>query len=292
LNASRWLPKQGFPGGKPTINPNDFETYLKLRNIEGITEKWQLHCKNMLDKYLEYVKWTADENKTLDYLQMLKDNHPVVYWRKSVLQIRRFLKYLKVDWADNIHVPPEPRNYIPKRITNQDINEILSLFKTHKYWKQIRAIILLGCSSGLRAEELYQLQISDMDLDNRIVKVNHNPNSGQTTKTGRSRISFFTKETSEALADYFEFYNNGSGLIELFGQSHLMRIFRGSSIRVKDFRKAFSQTWDRHGGQTSIKKILMGHSLHGDVDLSHYNAQSESDLKSIYDKVFGATTIS
>ena len=29
----------------------------------------------------------------------------------------------------------------------------------------------------------------------------------------------------------------------------------------------------------------MGHSLKGDVDLMHYNAQSEEDLKRMYDKV-------
>ncbi len=29
----------------------------------------------------------------------------------------------------------------------------------------------------------------------------------------------------------------------------------------------------------------MGHSLKGDVDLNHYNAQSEEDLKRIYDNV-------
>ncbi len=29
----------------------------------------------------------------------------------------------------------------------------------------------------------------------------------------------------------------------------------------------------------------MGHSLKGDVDLAHYNAQSPDDLKKIYDKV-------
>jgi hypothetical protein len=58
-------------------------------------------------------------------------------------------------------------------------------------------------------------------------------------------------------------------------------------IRVKDFRKYFSQEWDRRGGPTNIKKILMGHSMHGDVDLMHYNCQSEEDLKKIYDKVMG-----
>ena len=56
---------------------------------------------------------------------------------------------------------------------------------------------------------------------------------------------------------------------------------------VKNFRKFFSQEWDRNGGPTSIKKILMGHSIKGDVDLMHYNFQSEGDLKKIYDKAMG-----
>ncbi len=71
----------------------------------------------------------------------------------------------------------------------------------------------------------------------------------------------------------------------LFSQSHITRLFKDAPIQVKDLRKYFSQEWDRRGGPTSIKKILMGHSLKGDVDLMHYNYQSEEDLKSIYDKV-------
>jgi len=35
----------------------------------------------------------------------------------------------------------------------------------------------------------------------------------------------------------------------------------------------------------------MGHSLNGDVDLMHYNCQSEEDLKLIYDKVMGKSII-
>ena len=65
------------------------------------------------------------------------------------------------------------------------------------------------------------------------------------------------------------------------------KLFKDAPIQVKDLRKYFSQEWDRRGGPTSIKKILMGHSLKGDVDLMHYNYQSEEDLKQIYDKVMG-----
>ena len=39
------------------------------------------------------------------------------------------------------------------------------------------------------------------------------------------------------------------------------------------------------------KKILMGHSLKGDVDLMHYNAQSPDDLKKIYDKVMNGNLL-
>jgi integrase/recombinase XerD len=62
-------------------------------------------------------------------------------------------------------------------------------------------------------------------------------------------------------------------------------------LQVKDLRKFFSQEWDRRGGPTSIKKILMGHSLRNDVDLMHYNAQSPDDLKQIYDKVMNSNLI-
>ena len=60
---------------------------------------------------------------------------------------------------------------------------------------------------------------------------------------------------------------------------------RKTPIHVKDLRKYSSLEWDRRGGDTSIKKIIMGHSLKGDVDLMHYNYQSEDDLRKIYDKV-------
>jgi integrase/recombinase XerD len=137
----------------------------------------------------------------------------------------------------------------------------------------------------MRAEELYQLTPQDIDLVNREVRINHNPDNGQTTKTQRSRISFFSLEAKEALTEYLEYFNNGSRLKILFCQSHLSRMFKESPVKIKDFRKYFSQEWDRRGGPTSIKKILMGHSLRGDVDLSHYNYQSEEDLREIYEKI-------
>jgi len=76
-------------------------------------------------------------------------------------------------------------------------------------------------------------------------------------------------------------YNGG--VKDFFSKRQSERVFQSTPIQVKDLRKFFSQEWDRRGGPTSIKKLLMGHRK--DVDLKHYNAQSEGDLKNIYDKV-------
>jgi len=281
LNPSQRLRRLGFPGEKPTIQPSDFETYLKLRDVEGITKEWQRDCEKWIEKYLDFVEWKIDEDKTPEYFQKIKAS-PVTYYRKKALQIRRFLQYLKVEWASTIKLPSETF-YSPKRVTKQDITDTLSFFENHPYYKQIKALVLLGSTSGLRAEELYQLLPENIDLDNRMVYVNHNPSIGQTTKTGRSRVSFFTEETRLALKDYFDYFNNGSNLKELFSPSHIHRMFASSKLKVKDLRKFFSQGWERNCGPTGAKKLLMGHS--GDVDLNHYNAQSNEDLKKIYDNV-------
>jgi integrase/recombinase XerD len=286
LNPSFKLGKQWPTGEKQLISQNDFEKYITRRDIEGLSAQWQNQCKQWLMNYLDVVSWKINEDKTLAYYKHLKETSSVTYYRKKVYQIRRFLDYLKIEWASTIKLPPEPE-YLPKRVSFDTIKEILSHYHSHQFFKQIRALVLLGCSSGLRAEELYQLTPDDIDIQNRIVRINHNPDNGQSTKTKRSRVSFFTLEAQEALSDYLDYYNNQDTLKVLFCQSHLSRIFKNSPVKIKDLRKYFSQEWDRRGGPTSIKKILMGHSLKGDVDLMHYNCQSEEDLKKIYDKVMG-----
>ena len=287
MNPSFKLGKQWPTGEKQLISKNEFEKYITRRDIEGLSSQWQSQCKKWLIDYLDVVSWKIDEDKTLEYYKQLKETSSVTYYRKKVYQIRRFLEYLKVEWAITIKLPPEPE-YLPKRVSSDAIRETLLHYEGHQFFKQIKAIILLGCSSGLRAEELYQLTLKDIDLENRVIRINHDPRNGQTTKTQRSRISFFNMDAQKALSEYLDFFDNNNELKVLFCQSHLSRIFKSSPVKIKDSRKFFSQEWDRRGGPTSIKKILMGHSMRGDVDLMHYNCQSEEDLKKIYDKVMGS----
>jgi integrase/recombinase XerD len=176
---------------------------------------------------------------------------------------------------------------MPIRISQEKIKETLNYFKSGSHYIRYKSLILLGCNSGLRAEELYQLQPCDINLKQRTIYINHNPKKNQSTKAGRSRISFFNNDTKKVIDEYLTYFNNGNGLKVLYPRTRIEKQFKDTPIRVKHLRKFFSQEWDRRGGPTSIKKILMGHSLKGDVDLMHYNYQSEEDLKQIYDKVMG-----
>ncbi|MCJ2513916.1 MAG: site-specific integrase, partial [Candidatus Thermoplasmatota archaeon] len=284
LNPSYKLGNRVSTGEKQRISNDVFNKFLTLRELERLSKKWHYQGKLCLNKYLNFVNWKINESKTLEYYQSLKNNLSISYYKKEVYQIRKFLTYLKIEWANDVKLPADPI-YLPKRVAIEDINKSLDYFKDNKFYLQAKALIFLGMSSGARALELYQLTIEDIDIENRVLHINHNPQNGQSTKTKLSRISFFTEEAKQAIGEYLTYFDSDASLKVFFSPSHISRLFRNSPVKVKDLRKYFSQEWDRRGGPTSIKKILMGHSLRGDVDLMHYNAQSEEDLKKIYDKV-------
>ena len=251
--------------------------YLKLRAINGISKNWKRDINSILTKYLTYVDWNIDKTRTISYIATIQKQYSICAFRKQCYQIRRFLNYLNIEWADNIQPPKEPEHR-PTRITTDNIGETIEFLKGGNRQLQLQALIHLGIDSGMRAKELYQLHPEDIDLANRIIYINHNPGKGQTTKTGKSWISFFTEQIQRVLSDYLTYFNSGCLDKKLFAKRTIQKEFKTAPIRVKQLRKYFSQEWDRQSGPTSIKKLLMGHSTRGNVDLSHYNAQSEEDL--------------
>jgi len=273
------------------VTKSQVDEYLSLREIEGLNNGWVKSIRRFILDYVNVVNWRVSKESTFEYLKTIQKNFSVSYYRKRACQIRRFLLFLNCDWAEYIRLPKIPPLQV-KRVTKEDVSKTLELFKNKKSGERYVALTLLGASSGMRPKEMYQLQPENIDLDNMVVYVNHNPDNGQTTKTKRHRIALFDENTKQVLEVYLDIYANSSKLKKLFSKRQCERVFEKCPLHVKDLRKFFSQEWDRSGGPTSIKKILMGHSLNGDVDLRHYNHQSEEDLKRIYDSVMTKSEIS
>ena len=151
-----------------------------------------------------------------------------------MFQLRRYLKFLKIEWADEITLPVDPY-YTPIHISKKKIRETLDYYKDSNYYLRIKAVLLLGCSSGLRAEEIYNLTVDDIDLANRKIIVRHEPESNHTTKTKKTRISFISEEATIAIQEYLDFFKYGnSGVCTLFAKKTLERHFRNAPIIAID----------------------------------------------------------
>ena len=269
---------------KPKISSVEIEDFLKIISLSGVTKKHMKEVKRALGNYAKYILFKINKINSLEYFQNLQNNYSIKYYKKQMYAIKKFLHYLKIEWIDEIKLPKD-LEYSPKKVTSGDITKAIEYFNDKRGFKRSRALILLGYTSGLRAEELYTLTTGDIDLEKRTVYIRHDPKNNHSTKNKKSRVSFFTIDARDAFCDYLDELNNVKESDVFFPKRTTERVFKESPIMVKDLRKAFSQEWDRRGGPTSIKKILMGHSLKGDVDLMHYNTQSAEDLKKVYDKV-------
>ena len=222
------------------LNRRDLKEYLSILEVNGLSKDWIYRIERMLLSYLDFMNWKIDKMKTLDFLKKKRKRLDTSSYRKIAYQVRKFLDYLDFEWAKDIKPPPEP-DYEAKRVTKEDIVKTIQYFSKNEYFIQLKALILLGASSGLRAGEIYQLKPENIDLENRIVYVIHDPREGKTTKTGKSRISFFNEEAKEALEEYLKFFKHNKKLKQLFSQTHIERQFRKAPLKVRDLRKFFSQ---------------------------------------------------
>ena len=126
-----------------TIEENTLNEYLDTIELSGITLGHKNEVKRFLEKYLNYIEYNIDKAKSLSYFKFLKDNNSISYYRKQSYQILKFLKFIKVDWIDEIKLPPEP-TYYPKYLSKDTINSVLKHFENDTYYPRFKAIISLG----------------------------------------------------------------------------------------------------------------------------------------------------
>jgi len=267
---------------------NDIILSLRTANRE---KRYIDSVRRRLEKFATAINYECNFEDVVSFLEKMKLKHSFSGYYKYVLDVRRLLISVDAPFASKIKLPktPKRRKIVIKRQMVQKIIENIRKYEKNEE-RKLRAIAMftIAATSGIRAEELYSLTLEDLNIKERIIYISFGKTAGsdKSVKDYEERVTFFNQEAKKALKEYLKVYK---GDCNLFSFDSLKRMFTTypqiGDLRIKHMRKFFSQEWDRLGGPTSVKKMLMGHSINRDVDLSHYDFQDPEDLKKIYDKV-------
>ncbi len=253
--------------------------FCKLIDLKDIINDEKRRYKNTVYDFIINLNSNLDDKNVIIYINQLKQKYAPRYARRLIIYIRAFLKFINHPLADKIELPriPKRRETIIKAARIRELIDEIDEKLDEPYKSKLRGAILLSATSGLRAEELYKLRLKDIDVENRIIHVR-----AEIAKDYEDRVTFFSEEACDYLVEYL--HTNPKS--PLFSKKSILYHFEklNTNLRIKHMRKFFSQQSDRLGMPTAVKKILMGHGLRGDVDLSYYDFQDEEELKKIYDK--------
>jgi len=214
-------------------------------------------------------------------LTVLKNDCDESYYGKQFWQIKKLLTFLDVPWIKKLPLP-KPKHYEASKVTDEQFNAIIKLFNNDL---QMLSVLKLGRSSGLRAFELYQLDIDSIDIDNRTVYVNRQ--NGKTTKNiGSIREAYFDIETQQILKQYLDYFQSQFKYDKLFSMQTVTKKLKGTGFNLKQTRHLFARNCTLKGVPSGIIKRWLGQSIKSDVLESNYNYISQDELKQLYDKYF------
>jgi tyrosine recombinase XerC len=190
---------------------NLLEKFLKYLKAErNYSEETLRAYKNDLNQFGEYL---FDREKIDNFLkvnsQMVRnfvgyllkygyDKRTVCRKLSAVKSFYRFLKEIKLVEKNPATIIKSPRleRKLPGFLTESQIREVLELTPPKEISYRDKAILELFYAAGLRVKELVNLKISDVDFENRILKVKG--------KGEKERIVPFGSYALKAIKEYLE----------------------------------------------------------------------------------------
>lgn len=222
---------------------------------------------------------------------------------RKIAAIRSFFKYcfkrgLITTNPAHLLMPPKKGKRLPKVVPENDLRTMFDLIDTeHADGKQDMAIMELFYSTGIRLSELVQLNVQNVDLSNRHIKV--------LGKGNKERIIPFGKTAAKALKAHLESRNtllssttSAEDRKAMFLSKSGARIYpRAVQRLVKKYltlatevtqksphvlRHSFATHLLNNGAEIRVIKEMLGHANLAATQI--YTGTSMDHLKNIYDK--------
>lgn len=289
---------------KETISQyiSEYLSYLEMER--GLSQNTILAYQSDLIAFFDYLNTEKevilDELKRKDfsfYIKYLAKNeiNPSTITRK-IASIKGFFKYLchkriiKTNPSSSINSPKLPKR-LPKVLSINELNLILKEnLNTQDY-----TIIELLYSAGLRVSELTELELKNIDLAQRVIKVFGKGSKERIVPIGKKCSEIIQKHLKkrELIAlkynskPYLFLTENGKKITrqKVYKIIHSLGNIVGKNISPHTIRHSFATHLLERGADLRVVQELLGHS--SIVTTQLYTHISKKTLREVYFKING-----
>ena len=278
---------------------NDFKSYLELeRNYSNNTSLSYVKDVTLFSDFIKKDLLLVDKKDIEKYIRSLNKSSKTI--SHVISSLKSFYNYymrmgnIKSNPTDEIDRPKIEKK-IPEFLTLEEISSLLNFKVNNEFEARNKAILELLYSSGLRISELTSLELSNIDLDECLVRV--------MGKGSKERIVPLGDYAIEALKEYIYFYrpmlnkNNSSYIFlnnrgGILSRQFIFKVIKEECIK-KGIRKNVSPHTLRHtfathllknGADLRIIQELLGHENLSTTQI--YTHLTNDKLKHDYEDYF------
>ena len=281
---------------------SEFLRYLKID--KGYSE-------NTIDSYrLDLDKFKVfNSNKTIDSISSNDLKNYVKYLNKNGLNeksisrniscIKSFYKFLVVNKYTNINLSdnlymPKVKKSLPNTLNEDEVDLLLDIELVDQYSFRNKAMLELMYSSGLRVSELVNLKLTDLDLNNDIIRIYGKGSKERIVPIGDYAKEYLEKYINdvrglmlkEKYCEYIFLNNHGLGLTRQAFFKIIKKIAYEKGIKKEIsphvLRHSFATHLLNHGADLRTIQELLGHS---DISTTQiYTHISREQLKENYNE--------
>ena len=278
---------------------NDFKNYLELeRNYSNNTSLSYVKDVTLFSDFIKKNLLLVDKKDIEKYIRSLNKSSKTI--SHIISSLKSFYNYymrmgnIKSNPTDEIDRPKIEKK-IPEFLTLEEVSSLLNFEVNNEFEARNKAILELLYSSGLRISELTSLELSNIDLDECLVRV--------MGKGSKERIVPLGDYAIDALKEYIYFYrpmlnknnssyvflNNRGGVLS---RQFIFKVIKEECIK-KGIRKNVSPHTLRHtfathllknGADLRIIQELLGHENLSTTQI--YTHLTNDKLKHDYEDYF------
>ena len=242
----------------------------------------------------------ADRSVIMQFLKYLEEQKISSRSRARLLSsLRRFYAYLlrekKID-VDPVALIDAPKlgRSLPKTLTEDDVESLLMAPDTTTLLGlRDRVLFEVLYATGLRVSELVALELSQVNLQQEVVRVTGKGNKERLVPLGQEAVSWLAKYLSHVRADLLKGQVSDALFVTTRGASMTRQAFWylikryaqqaniETTISPHTLRHAFATHLLNHGADLRVVQMLLGHS-----DLSTtqiYTHVAKARLKSLHE---------